>query len=177
MVMTDRRRYYRCQSTVPHILSLSKLSFSLPSKQSGKPTQKPSENFNDGDERDDTGITKLDYVTEFDASKALTDKSEKLIIPPKQNEWRPTKKMKNLDLPFQYSTAADPDIRFELEAPSTVGIPDSGMSYGLNFRLNKEGDAGAVDNGVGDKADNDAVEAPARPVSSENLILQKLRRI
>ncbi|KAJ4962176.1 hypothetical protein NE237_022115 [Protea cynaroides] len=136
-----------------------KLSFSLSSKSSSKPIQhKPAENFKQ-DNSKDGGEIKHEYVTEFEPSKSL-NRSEKLVIPPKPNEWRPLKKMKNLDLP----SADDPGAGFEVEAPLTAGIPDSGMSYGLNVRQANR-----------DDKDKMEVDPPARSGPGEDLTLQRFK--
>ncbi|KAF8404858.1 hypothetical protein HHK36_009748 [Tetracentron sinense] len=140
-----------------------KLSFSISSKQSSRPNQKPSENFNEENKTKEDDGTNHEYVTEFDASKTLSDNQQrKLVLPPKQNEWRPLKKMKNIDLPVRSATD-DPDLRFELEVPSTTADTGAGVSYGLTIRRTKEDNGG--DNG----------EIPARSVTSGDFLLQKFK--
>ncbi|TYI28902.1 hypothetical protein ES332_A05G277600v1 [Gossypium tomentosum] len=70
-----------------------------------------------------------EFVTEFDPSKTLPDPNSKpsYVIPPKQNEWRPYKKMKNLDLPLQSDASCD--LQFELDSSSHNPNPDSAISY------------------------------------------------
>ncbi|XP_043707360.1 protein MOS2-like [Telopea speciosissima] len=144
-----------------------KLSFSLPSKASSKPSQhKPAESFKEDNSKED-GEIKHEYVTEFDPSKSLK-RSEKLVIPPMPNEWRPQKKMRNLDLPVR-SSADDLGVGFEVEAPSTAGIPDSNMSYGLNLRQDKEV------NICQDDKDKIKVDPPARSGPSEDLTLLRFK--
>ncbi|XP_042485178.1 protein MOS2-like [Macadamia integrifolia] len=144
-----------------------KLSFSLPSKASSKPSQhKPAENFKEDNSKED-GEVKHEYVTEFDPSKSLNH-SKKLVIPPKPNEWRPLKKMKNLDLPVR-SSADDLGVGFEVEAPSTAGIPDSDMSYGLNLRQDKETNISQ------DDKDKMEVDPPARSGPGEDLTLLRFK--
>ncbi|OMO55837.1 putative Protein MOS2 [Corchorus olitorius] len=65
-------------------------------------------------------------------SRTLTgpDLKPSLVIPPKQNEWRPYKKMKNLDLPPLHSNGFR-DLQFESDS-SSYDLPDSNISYGLN---------------------------------------------
>ncbi|CAO2839264.1 unnamed protein product [Amaranthus hypochondriacus] len=112
-----------------------KLSFSRSSKQSSsKPNTKPkpSENLTDSSEKT--------FLTEFDPSKTLTSNPtpKKLVIPPKENEWRPTKKMKNLDLPPIHSDGKP--LEFEMES-SDIAVPEPGsdISYGLNVRQQQRG--------------------------------------
>ncbi|KAK6947289.1 Spp2/MOS2, G-patch domain [Dillenia turbinata] len=110
-----------------------KLSFSLPSKSTSKPNpNKPSNNFTDEDhhETSDGNDSNREFVTQFDPSKTLAE-SKKIVIPPKPNEWRPLKKMKNLDIPLQ---SHDPnDLKFELSSCLDKET-DSTMNYGLNLR-------------------------------------------
>ncbi|MBA0867013.1 hypothetical protein Goshw_026443 [Gossypium schwendimanii] len=137
-----------------------KLSFSLPSKS--KPTQKvpipkPSTAQDD--------LNPKEFVTEFDPSKTLPDPNSKpsYVIPPKQNEWRPYKKMKNLDLPLQ--SDASRDLQFELDSSSHNPNPDSAVSYGLNLR-NNGSTKGEADN-------KDVTPGSAAPV--ETLLLQSFK--
>ncbi|WCJ40510.1 D111/G-patch domain-containing protein [Euphorbia peplus] len=89
-----------------------KLSFSIPSKSSHKPKSDASSLNNDAEKQ---------FVTEFDSSRTLANPNQTIIIPPKENEWRPHKRMKNIDLRFEAATGPD--------------NPDDGtMSYGLNLR-------------------------------------------
>ncbi|CAN4128285.1 unnamed protein product [Withania somnifera] len=114
-----------------------KLSFSVSSKLSSNLKKPPSsQTFTGDDPRNCSNPTGKEYVTEFDASKAPTSSSKgTLIIPPKQNEWRPIKRMKNLDLPLQPdSSAADQPLQFEIDAGAGVEPSLDGMSYGLNVR-------------------------------------------
>ncbi|KAJ4952175.1 hypothetical protein NE237_029007 [Protea cynaroides] len=132
-----------------------------------EPSQhKPAANFEWDDSKDD-GEIKHEYVTEFDASENLNH-SENLVIPPKSNEWRPQEKMSNLDLPVR-SSADYPDIGFEVDAPSTAGISDSGMSYGLNLRHAKEVTV------IRDDKDKMEVDRPSRSGPVEDLTLQRFK--
>uniref|UniRef100_A0A5B7BU07 Putative G-patch domain-containing protein n=1 Tax=Davidia involucrata TaxID=16924 RepID=A0A5B7BU07_DAVIN len=147
-----------------------KLSFSLSTKPSSKqqPNLKPSQKFNSEDQ-DAAAKTNREYVTEFDPSKTLTDgqQSKKFVIPPKPNEWRPHKKMKNLDLPVGSDV---PDLKFEVESSSvTAEAIDSNMSFGLNLRQSTKDDKDA-DNTRQFESD----ERP-RPANIENVTLQKLK--
>ncbi|KAK8580067.1 hypothetical protein V6N13_143201 [Hibiscus sabdariffa] len=134
-----------------------KLSFSLPSKS--KPSQKaaipnPSAAQEDQNHKE--------FVTEFDPSKTLANSKPSFVIPPKQNEWRPYKKMKNLDLPFQSDSSRD--LQFELESSSANPNSESGISYGLNVR----------NNSTKGEADNmEVVPASAAPV--ETVLLQSFK--
>ncbi|XP_057951368.1 protein MOS2 [Malania oleifera] len=159
-----------------------KLSFSLAPKQSSRPNIRASRNFNEeSSSKDDKENTAHEYVTEFEPSKTLADSQpKKLIIPPKQNEWRPEKKMRNLDIPLR-PTSDDSELRFEAEAPSLAGdvADDSGMSYGLNLRQNFKGNGGAiVINGTKSSNGDDGVDADAPQQFAsgvEGMLLQKLK--
>ncbi|KAK8552432.1 hypothetical protein V6N13_120832 [Hibiscus sabdariffa] len=106
-----------------------KLSFSLPSKS--KPAPKAAiSNPSAAQEAQNH----KEFVTEFDPSKTLSDSKPSFVIPPKQNEWRPFKKMKNLELPLQ--SDASRDLQFELDSSSIDPKSESGISYGLNLRNN-----------------------------------------
>uniref|UniRef100_A0A6P4A1U1 protein MOS2 n=1 Tax=Ziziphus jujuba TaxID=326968 RepID=A0A6P4A1U1_ZIZJJ len=155
-----------------------KLSFSLPSKSSSKPNPiKPSPNFNDDKDSKSNGVVdSREYVTEFDGSKTLTTDTDKkpknVSIAPIQNEWRPHKKMKNLELPIAHPDHDDSSagLQFELEsaasaAPDTV---DSKISYGLNLRQKIEGS---------DKIENSTSNGgeERKYVAVEDVLLQKLK--
>ncbi|CAK9160510.1 unnamed protein product, partial [Ilex paraguariensis] len=113
------------------------------------------------DQEDLSSITKQ-YITEFDSLETLKiSESKKLIIPPIANEWRPHKKMTDLDLPSQ---SARPDnLDFEQDPIISSGETDSSISYGLNLRW-------SINNGA-------IVEprSPPRPESRQKLMLQKLK--
>ena len=117
-----------------------KLSFSISSSNSKPVSRKPNV------KRSDEEAPVQEYVTEFDASKTLADtQTKRVIIPPMENEWRPEKKMRNLDLPLQSSTEAN-GIGFELES-SDAAAADSSVSYGLNLRdYSKSENGGAANN-------------------------------
>uniref|UniRef100_F6HXY8 G-patch domain-containing protein n=1 Tax=Vitis vinifera TaxID=29760 RepID=F6HXY8_VITVI len=133
-----------------------KLSFSLSSSNSKPVSRKPNV------KRSDDDAPRHEYVTEFDASKTLADtQTKRLIVPPKENEWRPEKKMKNLDLPLQ-STTESTDIRFELES-SDAAAGDSSVSYGLNIRENS-------------KSENEVAAASHPDESVEATLLKKLKQ-
>uniref|UniRef100_A0A7C8YWM7 G-patch domain-containing protein n=1 Tax=Opuntia streptacantha TaxID=393608 RepID=A0A7C8YWM7_OPUST len=129
-----------------------KLSFSLPSKtSSSKPSSKPKPSQGFIDESSKNEQPNHEYVTEFDASKTLTlgeSNKKTIVIPPKENEWRPYKKMKNLDLPSIKSADGKP-LEFEVESADIATDADEKMSYGLNLRQNSgKGDVGDASNSV-----------------------------
>ncbi|XVF78576.1 hypothetical protein PTKIN_Ptkin14bG0145400 [Pterospermum kingtungense] len=149
-----------------------KLSFSLPSKS--KSAQKPPIPIASAAGEEDDKNPK-EFVTEFDPSKTLTDPNSKpsFIIPPKQNEWRPYKKMKNLDLPLQ-SDPSSRDLQFELESSSNLPDSDAKITYGLNVRNNNSDNKSA--NGEAateDKQGIDRESVSAAPV--ETVLLQSLQ--
>lgn len=110
-----------------------KLSFSLSSKPQNSTLKKPSGATTDAAEES------KEFVTEFDSSKAGATKSrENRVIPPKPNEWRPTKKMKNLELPLQSDAQDQPMLQFEV-VESGLSDPTESMSYGLNLRNSGNG--------------------------------------
>ncbi|KAH0645491.1 hypothetical protein KY284_033375 [Solanum tuberosum] len=114
-----------------------KLSFSLSSKPSSNLKKHPSsQTFTGDDPRNSSNPVEKEYVTEFDPSKAAASSTkDTLIIPPKQNEWRPIKRMKNLEVPLQAdASAADQPLQFELDSGAGVEPASDGISYGLNVR-------------------------------------------
>uniref|UniRef100_A0A2C9UE18 KN17 SH3-like C-terminal domain-containing protein n=1 Tax=Manihot esculenta TaxID=3983 RepID=A0A2C9UE18_MANES len=128
-----------------------KLSFSI-TKSAPKPTPKSSSEI-DTVSLTQTNDTVKEYVTEFDPSKTLVNSNRNLIIPPKENEWRPHKRMKNLDL--LPTLQSDPEgLRFE-------GEDDKGISYGLNVRQQSSSD--------GNKADDVKVEQYHKRTDKEGL--------
>ncbi|EEF39428.1 Protein MOS2, putative [Ricinus communis] len=136
-----------------------KLSFSIPAKSSSKSTSKPKFSASVDAETQTNGTDKQ-FVTEFDPSKTLT-KQNRIIIPPKENEWRPHKKMKNLAL-LPSLQSSDPDaLRFEIATDADDG-DDKSMSYGLNVRAAGEDDGGKS-------------QQQKKPESTENIMLEKLR--
>nr|GMC48967.1 protein MOS2 [Ipomoea batatas] len=110
-----------------------KLSFSLASKPSSN-LKKPSQTFAGNDPKASASAAK-EYVTEFDASKALAaaDSVANYIIPPKANEWEPRKRMKNIDLP-PIRSSDDQPLQFEVDIGSSVEPSSDSVSYGLNIR-------------------------------------------
>ncbi|XP_055820795.1 protein MOS2 [Solanum dulcamara] len=114
-----------------------KLSFSLSSKPSSNLKKNPSsQTFSGDDPRSSSNPIEKEYLTEFDPSKAAASSTkDTLIIPPKQNEWRPIKRMKNLEVPLQADvSAADQPLQFELDSGAAVEPSSDGISYGLNVR-------------------------------------------
>ncbi|KAI8016050.1 Protein MOS2 [Camellia lanceoleosa] len=158
-----------------------KLSFSLSSKPSSKqqqqqqPKSKPLQKFNTDDD-DNRDSANKEYLTEFDASKSqlASQNSKKLVIPPKPNEWRPHKKMKNLDLPLQSSSSTPQDLQFELESTATADADPNNMSYGLNLRNSNTDDA---NNSESDdvKPQPQPQPQPQRPIPIESVMLHKLK--
>lgn len=144
------------------------MKFSLQSKSSAKPKPiKPLRtNFDDGSNNDHQDSKQLQYITEFDASKTLASSNEPKIpvIAPIPNEWKPHKKMKNLELPITSQSGAPGALSFELEsqAPSVNGA-DSKISYGLNVREKFE------------YKDGDERPRSTAPVPVEAVMLQKLK--
>ncbi|GMI83068.1 modifier of snc1, 2 [Hibiscus trionum] len=134
-----------------------KLSFSLPSKS--KPSQKAAIANPSAAQEDQN---RKEFVTEFDPSKTLTDSKPSFVIPPKQNEWRPYKKMKNLDLPLQ--SDASRDLQFELDSSSIDPNSESGIAFGLNVRNNST------------KSEVDNMEvAPESAAPVETVLLQSFK--
>ncbi|GAB2296027.1 hypothetical protein Dimus_030166 [Dionaea muscipula] len=119
-----------------------KLSFSLQSKPSSKSNLKPSSHGFSADPDPHTTIADHpeghlhSYVTEFDSSKTLIPNSRTtpIIIPPIENELRPHKKMKNIDLPPLRSSDITSELQFEVESSAAAAAADSNMAYGLNRR-------------------------------------------
>lgn len=138
---------------------------------SSKPVAvRPSVSFEDGEKS--SNADSVEYVTEFNASKTLTDNGPKAngaAIPPMENEWRPaTKKMKNLELPI-----AEPDgsgagggLQFEVgSSTSAADGVDSWMSYGLNLRQSTKLGGGG----------GEAAAAEPEFVSTEDVLLQRCK--
>ncbi|XP_044501888.1 protein MOS2-like [Mangifera indica] len=104
----------------------TKISFSVQSKSNRKQSKTVHRQQHDDQ-------PSKHFVTEFDPNQTLTDASPKprLIIPPKANESRPHKKMKNIDLSNETSD------QLQLELHSTTECTDGGagqIMYGLNLR-------------------------------------------
>ncbi|XP_023553930.1 protein MOS2-like [Cucurbita pepo subsp. pepo] len=146
-----------------------KLSFSLPSKSSSssKPNLvRPSKEFDDktldhGDLEDSK-----EYVNEFDASKPFSGtraNPRNIVIPSLQNEWRPLKRMKNLEVPLGQSDESD----LKFESASGLDPPeDSKMSFGLNVRQSVDG--------IKSADDSKSVEE-SRPAPLEVVMLEKFK--
>ncbi|MED6207495.1 hypothetical protein PIB30_036364 [Stylosanthes scabra] len=140
-----------------------KLSFSIPSKPSS--SSKPIK-FDDSAKND--AAPSKHFVTEFDPSKPPTEQTA-TVIPPIQNEWRPTKKMKNLELPITDPNADHQSLEFEHDSSAADAEHGSDMSYGLNLRqaTKKNGETG----GIGGDDEDDRVPRQ-RP---EVALLQKFK--
>ncbi|RYQ88230.1 hypothetical protein Ahy_B09g095546 isoform B [Arachis hypogaea] len=139
-----------------------KLSFSIPSKSSS--SSNPIKL--DHSSKNDAPPSKH-FVTEFDPSKPPTEQTA-TVIPPIQNEWRPTKKMKNLELPITDPNADHQSLEFEHDSNAADAEPCTDMSYGLNLRQ------AAEKNGkTGELADDEDDRVPRqRP---EVALLQKFK--
>ncbi|XP_021740329.1 protein MOS2-like [Chenopodium quinoa] len=135
---------------------MKKISFSVSSNQSSSKSNTKIKN-------DSAPKPQIDgeSITEFNPSQTLILEKgpKKVVIPPKQNEWRPAKKMKNLDLPPIHSEGKP--LEFEVENEADVAAPeaDSKISYGLNLRQDS----------VNGKAEFDV------PNSIDSIMLKKLR--
>ncbi|CAL5207908.1 unnamed protein product [Lathyrus oleraceus] len=128
---------------------MKKLSFSFPSSKSSSKSNnsvKPSQTFDQDSSTNQQHLQKH-LITEFDPSNLQTlDSNPKALIPPIENQWRPYKKMKNLDLPLTDSHSSH-SLTFEPDASSISDQPESDKSsYGLNLRSanseNKKQEAG-----------------------------------
>ena len=154
-----------------------KLSFSLPSKSNSKPNPiKPSKNFGDDNKKGSNIEDSREFVTEFDASLAGNSKQKDVVIPPKQNEWRPHKRMKNLELPIVQSDGSG-GLHFEVEAPSSAAAEanNSKMSYGLNLRKTAKGDEiEGQDIASGSESKPSGTEI-SRSAPVEDVLLQKFK--
>ncbi|KAG2680529.1 hypothetical protein I3843_11G103300 [Carya illinoinensis] len=147
------------------------MKFSLQSKSSSKPPKpiKPSQNnFDDSkdnsNDREDS--KRLQYITQFDASETLTRKKESKnhVIAPIPNEWRPPKRMKNLELPITSQSDGSGALSFELDSGTySVDAHDSKISYGLNLRQKS------------DSNDDDNDRSRSDPVPVETMLLEKLK--
>ncbi|XP_004144463.3 protein MOS2 [Cucumis sativus] len=152
-------------------VSTMKLSFSLPSKSSSSSSKpnlvKPSKEFDDKTLDHGPLNDSKQYVNEFDASKPLsetTGKSRNLVIPSLQNEWRPLKRMKNLEVPLDQSDESH--LKFE-SASGLDPLDDSKMSYGLNVRQSVDGMK------ISDESKSG--EEPPRPAPLEVIMLEKFK--
>ncbi|XP_021733974.1 protein MOS2-like [Chenopodium quinoa] len=105
---------------------MNKISFSLSSNQSSSKSNAKTKNPQ----------INRESIPEFDPSQTLTLEKgpKKIAIPPKQNEWRPAKKMKNLDLPPIHSEGKPLEFEVEIEADVVAPESESKISYGLNLR-------------------------------------------
>ncbi|CAN1150279.1 Protein MOS2 [Linum perenne] len=139
-----------------------KLSFSIPGKSSSaKPAARPILAAEDGELED----KRREFVTEFDPSTSrASQKRPSYIIPPKENEWRPHKTMKNIhNLESLGSDKSANDISFEV-VEDMVNGGGGNVSYGLTIRQ-REIDA------TSDGVSGGTSEKP----STENMLLDKLK--
>ncbi|CAK8570796.1 unnamed protein product [Lathyrus sativus] len=147
---------------------MKKLSFSLPSSKSSSKSNnsvKPSQTFDEDSSTKQQHLQKQ-LITEFDPSKLQTlDSNPKTLIPPIENQWRPYKKMKNLDLPLTDSHSSH-SLTFEPDASSISDQLESDKStYGLNLRAaNSE-----------NKKQQDDGDAPRPRISIEVNMMQKFK--
>ncbi|KAI3718854.1 hypothetical protein L6452_19739 [Arctium lappa] len=108
-----------------------KLSFSITSSKPPKPTLKSSK------DQSSSSSVKKEFVTEFDPSKTLAHPISKThVIALISNEWRPKKKMRNIDLPVK---SDDPNLEFEV-VDSIVEPTDPNITYDLNLHAKKDSD-------------------------------------
>ncbi|XP_047306325.1 protein MOS2-like [Impatiens glandulifera] len=137
-----------------------KLSFT---KSSSKP--KHQQNAFNGGSIVNHDASEKQFVTEFDPSKTLASnqRSHRLVIPPKENEWRPLKKMKNLELPLGSTDDDGIALQFEVATDTIGNGKGSNMSFGLNLRNSLKNDADVVSAGQ------------SKPSSIETLMMQKFR--
>ncbi|XP_065874016.1 protein MOS2-like [Euphorbia lathyris] len=139
-----------------------KLSFSIPAKSAPKSSHKPKASSEFDVLGKNNGAEKQ-YVTEFDPSKTLAS-SNRTIIPPQENEWRPHKRMKNIELLPSLQSGSE-GLRFEI-ATGADGGDDNTMGYGLNIREQSNAD-GDADGGAG-------VKGQQKHKGADNM-LEKLR--
>ncbi|KAJ0054297.1 hypothetical protein Pint_02577 [Pistacia integerrima] len=106
----------------------TKVSFSVQSKSNRKQSKTVHRQHEHQDEVQPT----KHFVTEFDPNKTLTNAKPKpsLIIPPKSNEPRLHKKMKNIDLPNE----ASDQLQLELHSTTEGAEGADQITYGLNLR-------------------------------------------
>ncbi|KAK9991765.1 hypothetical protein SO802_026750 [Lithocarpus litseifolius] len=141
----------------------SKKPSSSSSSSKPKPIIKPSEDSK-----------QVQFITEFDASSKTTQPKRPIpVIAPIENEWRPHKRMKNLELPISSSAAAAaPPLSFEAAAPDSLD-DKTAISYGLTIRNNKTPKSESNGGGVHEQ---ELPPPPPPPRSGvENMLLQKLR--
>ncbi|KAM4127399.1 hypothetical protein ACJW30_02G087000 [Castanea mollissima] len=146
----------------------SKKPSSSSSSSKPKPIIKPSEDSK-----------QVQFITEFDASSKTTQPKRPIpVIAPIENEWRPHKRMKNLELPIS-SSAAAPPLSFEAAAPDSLD-DKTAISYGLTIRNNNNNNnktPKSESNGGVDEQEQEQ-ELPPRSENNkgvENMLLQKLR--
>ncbi|KAF8024372.1 hypothetical protein BT93_F1529 [Corymbia citriodora subsp. variegata] len=139
-----------------------KLSFNT-SKKPPKPAAKPLSasaaplGFADADDGrgQAPSSSAREEITQFDPSDAPSGRNL-LVIPPKPNEWRPAKRMKNLDLPLQPdgSAASSSDLsRFQSQSRSLDEEANAvAVSYGLTVRRRENGGELPVEDEVNPEA-------------------------
>ncbi|XP_077248299.1 D111/G-patch domain-containing protein [Tasmannia lanceolata] len=153
-----------------------KLSFSLPPKpSSSKPNNKPTHFLEEKTKNDEE--TKPQFVTEFDPSKTLTQKTN-LIIPPIEDTWRrPEKKMRNID---PSKLPSETDLGFELETPSVLDTDTKieSLAFGLNIMKKNGGLNEPVDLVPPFEPNFNSVETltqDKKPIDTEAFRLQRFR--
>ena len=160
------------------------MKFSLQSKKPSsssskpKPIIKPSED----DEEEHSKHHQVQFITEFDASSKTTQPKRPIpVIAPIENEWRPHKRMKNLELPISSSAGAAPaPLSFEAAAPDSLD-DKTNISYGLTIRTNNNKAPNSESKGGGGENVDEQELPPPPPLRSdnnkgvENMLLQKLK--
>ncbi|CAI9775657.1 unnamed protein product [Fraxinus pennsylvanica] len=143
-----------------------KLSFSLPSKSQSNRSKKPSQSFSVADAGPSTADSSAKiYVTEFNSAEAPVDPDSKSkSIPPIPNQWRPTKKLKNLPNLPSLKSDGEKTLQFEVVPDRNPDSSDNPMAYGLNLRK---------PSGVNGGSEDDCGEESNFPIS--DLELRKLR--
>ncbi|KAK2662008.1 hypothetical protein Ddye_000582 [Dipteronia dyeriana] len=118
--------------------STRKVSFSVQSKQASSKSNSKSSTRNlkattHQEDDDELQTTTKQFVTEFDPNETLShSKPQRIIIPRKPDECRPSKKMKNLDIVLSQSN--NPSDRLQFEIDSKPDAAAATVSYGLTLR-------------------------------------------
>ncbi|XP_030947075.1 protein MOS2-like [Quercus lobata] len=163
------------------------MKFSLQSKKPSsssskpKPIINPSEDEDEDEQEEHSKHHQVQFITEFDASSKTTQPKRSIpVIAPIENEWRPHKRMKNLELPISSSSAAPAPLSFEAAAPDSLDDKTT-ISYGLTIRNNNKAPNSESNSGGGGE-NVDEQELPPPPPRSdnnnkgvENMLLQKLK--
>ncbi|KAJ3684462.1 hypothetical protein LUZ61_013626 [Rhynchospora tenuis] len=119
-----------------------KLSFSINSKSKPKPASLPKRESADPDDASVSASAVPQFVTEFDPTKPLSSKPDKLVIAPIPNvdyirRFKPTLPLPSAeDDPSQFCAEAN----FVLD--TNASAEPSGLPYGLSVRSDKEEDVG-----------------------------------